>query len=60
MSALLLIFQVLKALALLRSGKPVECSSLMEEVRSSRPADDSTLQAMTICYREMQKRKWAL
>ena len=29
----------------------------MEEIMSAKPADDPTLQAMTICYREMQKRK---
>lgn len=29
----------------------------MEEIIAAKPADDPTLQAMTICCREMQKRK---
>ena len=29
----------------------------MKEIMEAKPADDPTLQAMTICYREMQKRK---
>lgn len=29
----------------------------MAEVMEAKPADDPTLQAMTICFREMQKRK---
>lgn len=29
----------------------------MVEIMEAKPADDPTLQAMTICYREMQKRK---
>lgn len=29
----------------------------MDEIVEAKPADDPTLQAMTICYREMQKRK---
>jgi len=49
--------QALKGLALLRSGKTADSETLMEEVRGTQPADDPTLQAMTICYREMQKRK---
>lgn len=31
----------------------------MAEVMEAKPADDPTLQAMTICFREMQKRKMA-
>jgi len=49
--------QALKGLALLRSGKNADSETLMEEIMSAKPADDPTLQAMTICYREMQKRK---
>lgn len=49
--------QALKGLALLRSGKTADSETLMEEIRGAQPADDPTLQAMTICYREMQKRK---
>lgn len=51
------VLQALKGLALLRSGKTAESEALMEEIMEAKPADDPTLQAMTICYREMQKRK---
>ncbi|GLH12835.1 Phagocyte signaling-impaired protein [Gryllus bimaculatus] len=47
--------KVLKALALLRLGKEEECDHLLEAVRAEVPADDSTLQAMTICYREVHR-----
>ncbi|KAJ9576201.1 hypothetical protein L9F63_006934, partial [Diploptera punctata] len=45
--------KVLKALALLRLGKEDECIQLLDVVRAEVPCDDSTLQAMTICYREI-------
>ena len=51
------VLQALKGLALLRSGKTAESEALMEEIMEAKPADDPTLQAMTICYREMQKCK---
>ncbi|KAM7443003.1 N-alpha-acetyltransferase 25 [Porites harrisoni] len=47
--------KALKGLALLRSGKNAESEALMAEVMEAKPADDPTLQAMTICFREMQK-----
>ncbi|XP_067015410.2 N-alpha-acetyltransferase 25, NatB auxiliary subunit [Anabrus simplex] len=47
--------KVLKGLALLRLGKEDECEQLLDAVRAEVPADDSTLQAMTICYRELHK-----
>lgn len=47
--------KVLKGLALLRLGKENECQELIESVRKEFQCDDSTLQAMTICYREMNK-----
>lgn len=47
--------KALKALALLRSGKAPEGEVLLKEIMQAQPADDPTLQAMTICYREMQK-----
>ncbi|XP_049839174.1 N-alpha-acetyltransferase 25, NatB auxiliary subunit isoform X1 [Schistocerca gregaria] len=47
--------KVLKALALLRMGKKEECIELLEAVRAEVPCDDSTLQAMTICYREIHR-----
>lgn len=50
--------RVLKGLALLRLGKETECLTIIDKVRSEVPRDDSTLQAMTICYREIQQRKF--
>ncbi|EZA56704.1 N-alpha-acetyltransferase 25, NatB auxiliary subunit [Ooceraea biroi] len=47
--------RVLKALALLRLGKENECQVIIDKVRSEVPCEDSTLQAMTICYREIQQ-----
>ncbi|KAJ8681185.1 hypothetical protein QAD02_016972 [Eretmocerus hayati] len=47
--------RVLKALALLRLGKDDECSTIIEKVRSETPCEDSTLQAMSICYREIHQ-----
>ncbi|XP_043274527.1 N-alpha-acetyltransferase 25, NatB auxiliary subunit [Venturia canescens] len=44
--------RVLKALALLRLGKEEECLSIMDTVRAEVPCEDSTLQAMSICYKE--------
>jgi len=49
--------KVLKCLALLRLGRNKESADLLSEVHSEMPIDDSTLQAMTICYREMNKSK---
>ena len=51
-------FQVLKSIALLRSGKYEECEKLISEVKKMEICDDPTLQAMTICYREMEKREY--
>lgn len=48
--------RVLKALALLRLGKEDECQSIIDKVRSEVPCEDSTLQAMSICYRESHQR----
>ncbi|XP_070572285.1 N-alpha-acetyltransferase 25, NatB auxiliary subunit-like [Ptychodera flava] len=47
--------KVLKALALFRMGKQNESFSALQEVAVLEPIDDPTLQAMSICYREMQK-----
>ncbi|XP_071448582.1 N-alpha-acetyltransferase 25, NatB auxiliary subunit [Hetaerina americana] len=47
--------KVLKALALLRLGKDDECEQILESVRQEVPCEDSTLQAMTLCYREIHK-----
>ncbi|XP_038061820.1 N-alpha-acetyltransferase 25, NatB auxiliary subunit-like [Patiria miniata] len=47
--------KVLKALALLRIGKRRESFSLTQDVMVTKPVDEPTLQALTICFREMQK-----
>ncbi|XP_076434680.1 N-alpha-acetyltransferase 25, NatB auxiliary subunit-like isoform X2 [Babylonia areolata] len=47
--------KVLKALALLRLGRQDESSVLLQEVHGQHPTDDATLQAMSICYREVHK-----
>nr|XP_012136081.1 PREDICTED: N-alpha-acetyltransferase 25, NatB auxiliary subunit isoform X1 [Megachile rotundata] len=47
--------RVLKALALLRLGKENECQTIMDKVRSEIPCEDSTLQVMSICYRERRQ-----
>jgi N-terminal acetyltransferase B complex non-catalytic subunit len=47
--------RVLKALALLRLGKEDECQTIIDKVRSEVPCEDSTLQAMSICYREIHQ-----
>ncbi|KAK7505933.1 hypothetical protein BaRGS_00002655, partial [Batillaria attramentaria] len=47
--------KVLKALALLRLGRQDESAVLLQEVHSQHPIDDATLQAMSICYREVHK-----
>lgn len=49
--------RVLKALALLRLGKEDECRMIIDKVRTEVPCEDSTLQAMSICYREIHQRK---
>ncbi|XP_033119336.1 N-alpha-acetyltransferase 25, NatB auxiliary subunit-like [Anneissia japonica] len=51
----LLCAKVLKALALQRTGKSSDAFLLAEDVLNAEPKDDSTLQALTICFREMQK-----
>ena len=47
--------RALKALALLRLGKENVCQVIMDKVRSEVPCEDSTLQVMSICYREMHQ-----
>ncbi|XP_071790320.1 N-alpha-acetyltransferase 25, NatB auxiliary subunit-like [Asterias amurensis] len=47
--------KVLKALALLRIGKRLESFALTQDVMSTKPVDEPTLQALSICFREMQK-----
>lgn len=52
-----LTLQALRGLALLRLGRIEECGHQINEVHQSCPKDDATLQAMSICYREMNRRK---
>lgn len=55
---LFLIFQVLKAIGLQRTGKQDEAFSLAQEVSVLEPTDDNSLQALTILYREMHRREY--
>lgn len=48
----------LKSLALIRLGREKESQTLIEELEKSEPDDDSTLQVMTYCYRELDHRKF--
>lgn len=45
----------LKCLALIRLGREKESQSYMDELEKSEPDDDSTLQVMTYCYRELDQ-----
>ncbi|CAH0713545.1 unnamed protein product, partial [Brenthis ino] len=47
--------RALKALALFRLGKGPEAHSVLDALAKEKPSDDSTLQAMTISYRESQQ-----
>lgn len=49
--------QVLKAIGLQRTGKQDEAFTLAQEVAVLEPTDDNSLQALTILYREMHRRK---
>lgn len=54
---LLFLSQVLKAIGLQRTGKQEEAFTLAQEVAALEPTDDNSLQALTILYREMHRRK---
>ncbi|KAK2548545.1 N-alpha-acetyltransferase 25 [Acropora cervicornis] len=47
--------KILKKQKDLHCAKAPEGEVLLKEIMQAQPADDPTLQAMTICYREMQK-----
>lgn len=48
----------LKALALIRLSREKESQTLIEELEKNPESnDDSTLQVMTYCYRELDQRK---
>lgn len=50
--------QALKSLTLVRLNKYQEAESLLKEVRECKPSDESTLLALTACYRELKKRNF--
>lgn len=50
--------RVLKGLALLRMSRREECENLISAVIKEGPTDEATLQALTICFREMHQRKF--
>ena len=47
--------KVLKALALVRSGRELEAGPILEAVLAEAPTDEHTLQAMTFAYRDMHR-----
>nr|CAI5836675.1 unnamed protein product [Callosobruchus analis] len=47
--------KALKALTLNRMGKEEESRTILEALIKEDPTDDATLQAITLCYREMQE-----
>uniref|UniRef100_A0A224YWA9 N-terminal acetyltransferase B complex subunit MDM20 homolog n=1 Tax=Rhipicephalus zambeziensis TaxID=60191 RepID=A0A224YWA9_9ACAR len=47
--------KALKALALVRLSRSDEALSVLKELQTEAPTDDSTLQAMTLCYRELER-----
>lgn len=52
------LWQALKALALVRSGKSNDAFPLLDDVKTkAEKLDDSTLQAMTMCYKESFQRE---
>uniref|UniRef100_A0A0K8SV27 N-terminal acetyltransferase B complex subunit MDM20 homolog n=1 Tax=Lygus hesperus TaxID=30085 RepID=A0A0K8SV27_LYGHE len=51
----LLCAKALKCLALLRLGRESESLELLEVIKNESPVDESTLQAVTVCYREVHQ-----
>ena len=49
--------QALMALALIRMNRIVEARQHLDNVMELDPTDDGVLQALTICYKELQERK---
>ncbi|CAH1985847.1 unnamed protein product [Acanthoscelides obtectus] len=47
--------KALKALTLNRMGKEYDSQDILEALVKENPTDDATLQAITLCYREMQE-----
>ncbi|XP_002000593.4 phagocyte signaling-impaired protein [Drosophila mojavensis] len=51
----LLCARALKGLSLLRLGRYEESHSCLQSVAEEKPVDDSTLQVLSFCYREMEQ-----
>ena len=49
-------WQALRALALIRLGRQDETTSTLQEVHALHPYDEHTLQAMAMCYRDVNRR----
>ncbi|XP_050434453.1 N-alpha-acetyltransferase 25, NatB auxiliary subunit [Adelges cooleyi] len=47
--------KALKCLTLVRLGRNQEAETLLEDVRGFKPSDESTLLALTACYRELKQ-----
>uniref|UniRef100_T1IFP7 N-terminal acetyltransferase B complex subunit MDM20 homolog n=1 Tax=Rhodnius prolixus TaxID=13249 RepID=T1IFP7_RHOPR len=47
--------KVLRCLALLRLGKENDCIEQLEAIKQECPVEEASLQAMTVCYREIHK-----
>ena len=47
--------QALRSLALIRLGRQDETISTLQEVHSLHPNDEHTLQAMGMCYRDVNR-----
>ncbi|KAK9512997.1 hypothetical protein O3M35_001291 [Rhynocoris fuscipes] len=47
--------KVLRCLALLRLGKESDCIQQLEAIKEECPVEEASLQAMTVCYREIHK-----
>lgn len=50
-----LYLKVLKALTYIRMNRPKEGEEILEQVVQEFPYDDSTLQTITICYRDLHQ-----
>jgi len=48
--------QALRALALIRLGRQDETTATLQEVHALHPNDEHTLQAMAMCYRDVNRR----
>lgn len=49
--------KALKALSLLQLGREPECLAILNTLTAEIPSDNLTLQAMTVCYRDLQQCK---